>query len=66
MTKFPPEIWEQIFQYMNLETKKQTRLVCTHWEKILQNKKTMGKLLSSNHKETTSWIRTKYKINLRN
>ena len=39
MTKFPPEIWDQIFQYMDLETKKQTRLVCTYWENILQNKK---------------------------
>ena len=39
MTKFPPEIWDQIFQYLKLETKKQTRLVCTYWEKILQNKK---------------------------
>ena len=39
MIELPTEIWHQIFQTMDLKTKNQARLVCSHWRDILNYSK---------------------------
>ena len=37
MLILPTEIWHQIFRELDLRTKSQARLVCSHWRDILNN-----------------------------